>query len=170
MLKNKWGLFSFFILFGFALFIFKASNTPYKDQDMKPLLRKTIHLQADSLPHLSFHYDGEQVTSTKPYAFIEFILRKLGHVAEYAGFTLLVAFFLRQWRMKSGWLRIGNVLIPLLYALSDEWHQSFIPGRTGHLIDVYSFDLFGIILALIGVKCWRRRPMKKDRHLSLKKS
>ncbi|WKB35312.1 VanZ family protein [Terrilactibacillus sp. S3-3] len=34
------------------------------------------------------------------------------------------------------------------YAGLDEWHQTFIPGRTGHAIDVFTFDMAGILLAL----------------------
>lgn len=45
-------------------------------------------------------------------------------------------------------------LICLAWALSDEWHQTFVPGRTGRLRDV-GIDAVGSLLAL----AWRRRGL-----------
>lgn len=42
-------------------------------------------------------------------------------------------------------------LICLAWALSDEWHQTFVPGRTGRLRDV-AIDMVGSLAAL----AWRR--------------
>jgi VanZ family protein len=43
-------------------------------------------------------------------------------------------------------------VIALLYAFSDEWHQSFVPGREGALRDV-GIDALGVI----GVSLWFAR-------------
>ena len=34
-----------------------------------------------------------------------------------------------------------------IFALTDEWHQTFVPGRSGKLEDVY----FDVICALVGI-------------------
>ncbi len=48
------------------------------------------------------------------------------------------------------------LLITLLYAISDEWHQTFIPGRNGTLIDVL-IDFSGGVTALFIHYRWKRR-------------
>jgi VanZ family protein len=79
---------------------------------------------------------------------VDFITKKAGHVTEYS----VLAFLL--WRAISkerGWpvlLSLGSAFIlSLLYAVSDEFHQTFVPGRTGRLTDV-GFDALGALLAL----------------------
>jgi VanZ family protein len=46
-------------------------------------------------------------------------------------------------------------LIHFFYAISDEWHQSFVPNRSCELFDVLA-DLTGIALA-IGLYHWYMR-------------
>jgi len=53
------------------------------------------------------------------------------------------------WRASGG--RTGlALLMTVLYALSDEWHQHFVPGRHGQLFDV-GVDSVGALLALLFV-------------------
>jgi VanZ family protein len=81
--------------------------------------------------------------------FWEVLIRKLGHVTEY--FLLTLAW----WRALDGLL--GNVspgvvaaaaTVSILYAVSDEFHQTFVDGRNGTPVDVL-IDSVGIALA-----CW----------------
>ena len=49
----------------------------------------------------------------------------------------------------KGWKWVAFSLgCVLLYALSDEFHQSFVPGRNPRLIDV-SIDLLGAALGIV---------------------
>jgi VanZ family protein len=43
-----------------------------------------------------------------------------------------------------------------LYALSDEFHQSFVPGRTPDPLDLLC-DSFGAVVGLAAWRWWRRR-------------
>lgn len=69
---------------------------------------------------------------------------KLAHFAEYFFFGAL----LRRWftstdRYRVRWRALGMaIFIGTIYALSDEWHQSFVPGRDASLGDVL-FDALG---------------------------
>ena len=77
----------------------------------------------------------------------QFLLRKAGHVTEYA---ILAGLLLRGWASVSRdlWARTTLALFAaMLFALSDEFHQSFTASRTASLGDVL-FDCSG---ALIGV-------------------
>ena len=40
------------------------------------------------------------------------------------------------------------IVVALAYAVSDEWHQSFVPGRTATPVDV-AIDAIGIGLAAL---------------------
>jgi VanZ family protein len=71
-------------------------------------------------------------------------LRKLAHVAEYA---VLGALLVRA----TGQLRLAFAL-GLLYAVSDEVHQAFVPGRMGSPVDV-AVDAVGVAL---GIVLWQK--------------
>lgn len=70
----------------------------------------------------------------------DFLLKKTAHVIEYAILFLLL---LRALGKKHATLIF---IIAILYAFSDEFHQSFVPGRTSRLSDV-GFDTLGMIIA-----------------------
>lgn len=72
----------------------------------------------------------------------DFVLKKTAHIIEYGIFYFLLW---RAFRYEpKRWLLV--FLICILYALSDEFHQSFVPGRTSKLTDV-GFDTFGMLLS-----------------------
>jgi VanZ family protein len=73
----------------------------------------------------------------------EVIVRKLGHVTGYVLLTMLWGWALR------GIVRrpvLVAVCISLAYACTDEFHQTFVSGRTGTPVDV-AVDAIGIALA-----------------------
>lgn len=93
---------------------------------------------------------------------IEFPLRKLAHATEYAILGVLTSLFFFSWKRKRyglyGWLW------GILYAITDELHQSFVPGRSCQVTDVL-IDSLGclcgcmVIALLMSVL---RKPGKKD--------
>jgi len=87
--------------------------------------------------------------STKPTADIipetvpHFIFFKSLHILEYALLAILLFFaFLKD---------KPTVIFAYLYALSDEIHQTFVPGRSGRFKDTL-IDLLGIIIGLLILK------------------
>ncbi|MCL2789189.1 MAG: VanZ family protein [Desulfobulbus sp.] len=90
---------------------------------------------------------------------------KLFHCLAYAVLGLAFLFALSpQWRRQhpalAGW---ATVSFCLLYGITDEFHQSFIPGRFAGLDDVLA-DAAGGVLAVAGYWGWRRwRTIMKDR-------
>ena len=71
--------------------------------------------------------------------------RKLVHVACYCALTLLWFWALRPLLPPHSALLYAG-LIALLYAISDEFHQSFVEGRDGRPLDV-AIDLIGVLIA-----------------------
>ena len=83
-------------------------------------------------------------TSAETLATIQFFTRKLAHFTEYAILGLLAA---RAFRTSPRWFLISALLI-VVYALLDEYHQSFVPSRTASIFDSF-IDMAGGISALI---------------------
>jgi VanZ family protein len=73
----------------------------------------------------------------------DFILRKLAHLTVFAVLTILLfrAVRLHVARPTHAWLLA--MLIATLYACSDEWHQTVVPGREGTVRDVV-IDSLGV--------------------------
>ena len=78
----------------------------------------------------------------------DFVVRKIAHLVEYA---ILVIFLFFGFRAYCGQTRavLLALLIAVLYSVSDELHQSFVPTREGKSIDVIidaCGSLFGCVL------------------------
>lgn len=88
------------------------------------------------------------------------LIRKGAHVTEYFVFSLLLLHGIRagrkEWRLQ--WALIA-LLVAALYASSDEFHQTFVPGRHGSPWDVM-IDTAGATLAQVVAYLFsrRRRP------------
>ncbi|MBG9793588.1 integral membrane protein [Paenibacillus dendritiformis] len=147
--KRRLGLLWFILTVAWMAFIFMKSAEPYSVQDMKPALGSFIPEDRllGYLPRWEFLYDGSLVSWREPYHFVEFFIRKCGHVAEFALLTLLLILTLSARVRSKGVAAAWSGGIAVLYACSDEWHQTFVPGRTGHLADV-AVDSIGVALVL----------------------
>jgi VanZ family protein len=92
-------------------------------------------------------------TSAETLAVIHFITRKIAHFTEYAILGFLAA---RAFRtsprpfISQRWFLICLTLI-VVYALIDEYHQSFVPSRTASFFDSL-IDMAGGLTALIIVR------------------
>ena len=76
---------------------------------------------------------------------IDLIGRKIVHLATYLALTLAWFWALRPVTRPGTSLAIAAA-ISFLYAISDEYHQSFVEGRAGSPVDV-AIDSIGIVLA-----------------------
>lgn len=84
------------------------------------------------------------------YDFIFLLVRKLAHLLEYFILAILVYYLLYQFKVKKK--LILTIIICFLYALSDEFHQLFIIGREGRLIDVLIDTLGASLICLFKTK------------------
>lgn len=83
-------------------------------------------------------------------------VRKLGHFTEYLIFGLLLARALESdapWRPRHAVL---VVVLATLYAVTDELHQYFVPGRTAAVADVV-IDGTGALVGQLGIAARRLR-------------
>jgi VanZ family protein len=95
------------------------------------------------------------------------VIRKTGHFVGY--FTLSVLLF-RSWRAtfplpairwSMHWARISFFMTALVACL-DEWHQTYLPKRTGNLRDVLLDSTAAlvaqVVIFLSAVRAWTSEP------------
>ena len=109
---------------------------------------------ADQKPHLGEEMKNqiqkEVAEKEKIAENLNFPLRKVVHGIEYFLLSILVLISLSYTGIK-GYKAYGISFIScVIYSLLDEYHQTFILGRTGQLLDV-GIDSIGILLALVGI-------------------
>ena len=88
---------------------------------------------------------------------IHLAIRKAAHVGEY---LLLGLLLFRAYRGESPviWKRrwaVYTIITIILYAMSDEFHQSFVSSRTASINDV-GLDTVGGILSPVPLLLWAR--------------
>ena len=93
---------------------------------------------------------------------------KLYHFIEYGILSMLLTIALLNAPLKwlpTNWIWVAAALISILYGASDEWHQSFVPGRFATLSDFVS-DAVGSIAGVFGVYLYYRgKSEKRNTHL-----
>lgn len=78
------------------------------------------------------------------YSYLNHVVRKLAHFLLYLILGVLSVRALRKNGL-TGWKPlIMAVLICVLYAVTDELHQVFVPGRSGQISDVFIDSLGGL--------------------------
>lgn len=103
-----------------------------------------------------FTFSSINQISTSQVFVLDFIAKKIAHVSEYA-----ILFILIFRASRKRWIR--SFILTLTYAISDEFHQSFVPGRTAAFFDL-GFDLSGAnICAYIIWKLQQSLPKKRKK-------
>lgn len=75
----------------------------------------------------------------------DYFIKKGGHAIGY-GLLALSYLHMFKWDIKRYWLAW---FLTVLYSATDEFHQSFVPGRHAAITDVLVFDNLGAIIALL---------------------
>lgn len=91
-------------------------------------------------------------------------VRKIAHFSEYMTMGILLFVIWTPW-IKKGWKK--NLLVigwVFLSAALDEWHQTFVDGRSGNIFDVLldtSGGCFGLCLCLLCFRIYEGIRRKK---------
>lgn len=89
-----------------------------------------------------------------PIGWAETLQDVAGHFVAYGGLAGLLAWALSGSGVAHPWW--GSFALALLYALSDEFHQSFVPGRHPDVLDILT-DSAGAACMLLFLRHLRRR-------------
>lgn len=93
---------------------------------------------------LIFYLSSISNLRVEALGFWDLVLRKFAHAIEFAILCFLLT---RALKLRLSWKKsiIISVIISILYAISDEIHQYFVPGRIGSPWDVV-IDAWGVVL------------------------
>lgn len=86
---------------------------------------------------------------------IQFYVRKAAHMTEYFLLAVAISFPLYVYRIRGIWLFMLAGVFCVAFAGLDEYHQSFVSGRTPAIRDV-CIDSSGALIGIILVQlfCW----------------
>lgn len=128
-----------------AAVIFGTSCTVIRPQELFGWLQKYVLTEPESIRRFQLFWAGAWIFVVKGW-----------HVCEFA---ILMVLAVRAVDRILGCRTRNHVLWAglacLVFAASDEWHQTFVPGRGGLFTDV-AIDSLGILLA--GICMGRNRP------------
>lgn len=145
----------------FAIFNFSSQD----GQTSSGLSRKVARKIVDIFPYtknLSEKTKNKIVEKSQP------IIRKGAHFSIYMLVGIFIMSFISTYKLHLKYKFSISILVGLLYAISDEIHQGFTPGRTPSPIDV-GIDtcgvMFGIVLVLIAISVYKALTEKKNHEL-----
>jgi len=119
--------------------IFTASSDSHSYQRSSRFVEPLLHWLFPQMPQANIET-------------IHHLIRKCGHLTEYAILALLLWRALSQSKNLPAWSwpRVqGTMLLVCLYASTDEFHQSFVPTRTSLISDVFIDTAGGAIGLLV---------------------
>lgn len=147
-------LFSHLLLVVWMLVIFCFSAQP--GEDSADLSGKVSHIFMQVWNWI-FGLGWDEVKVLEMTAIWDYPIRKLVHMTEFGILSMLVFLVIQYYEQIDAGRKqymcawIGSVM----YAASDEFHQLFVPDRSGNLFDV-GVDACGVTIALTLIYMIRR--------------
>lgn len=95
---------------------------------------------------------------------LDYIVRKNAHAFMYMVLAILVSSMFFHFNKKGRGIIIYILFICLFYAVTDEFHQSFVPGRTSLVSDIlvdFGGALIGLTLFYLGYYKIYKRILNK---------
>ncbi len=104
-----------------------------------------------------FWFSSQPAEQLPVFSWADTIVKKSGHVIGYALLTLSYWYALGMAKNKRWFVW----LFVTLYALTDEYHQSFVAGRHSSIWDVLIFDNIGALLSLWLTSLYLNKKQKR---------
>lgn len=127
---------TFYIIFGFSSQDGEKSGS---------LSRRITEKIATLIPQIQKEneIEKENIMNT-----MESIIRKMAHFSIYTAVGLLLMALVSTYNIKEKNRLIISLTTGIIYATSDEIHQSFVPGRSPMITDIV-IDTMGVILGIL---------------------
>lgn len=127
---------TFYIIFGFS------SQDGEKSGSLSRRITEKIATLIPQIQEKS-KLEKENIMNT-----MESIIRKMAHFSIYTVVGLLLMALVSTYNIKEKNRLIISLTTGIIYATSDEIHQSFVPGRSPMITDVV-IDTMGVILGIL---------------------
>lgn len=145
-MAKKITLWAAVILWMTVIFAFSAQPAVQSDELSMGLAEKILQFieMIRAIPAFS-GIDGTALAGV--IAAANYYVRKTAHFTAYAILGVLLYNLMASYGMKRGKAVLLSAVVCLVYAITDEVHQLFVPGRAGQIRDVL-IDFSGSLSAL----------------------
>ena len=135
------------------------SNIPFSNKPIFKILPAFLVM-------LAIYLFSAHPSDNIPSSLLEMIVYKGGHVI---GYSLLA---LSYWRAMGFQQNVGWVawLLAVLYAITDEYHQTFVAGRHPTAFDVLIYDNLGALTSLWLADRFIKQKQPASRNLVVEKN
>lgn len=105
---------------------------------------------------LIFYFSSQPSLPHLPAGWLDLIVKKLAHATAYGILFLFWKNAFNRTKLHPDLILMLALILTLGYAISDEWHQTFVTGRHGQIFDV-GVDMVGAFVAAFSTKR-RKKP------------
>ncbi len=137
---KKYIAFTFLFLWLVIIFLFSCESATDSTKTSKSFTKQVI-LVVEKITKVDLGEVGKNKVIDKTFKMV----RKLAHFFEYFVLAVLLMFVFKYYFEVNIKLVLIVCSLGLLYSITDEFHQLFVPGRTGRVVDVL-VDFLGVIL------------------------
>ena len=151
MLINKKTILSIILVILWACLIFVMSSMKSNESNnkSKSTINKVVEATVETTNDLGI--TDKHPSENKMKQVIEKLngpLRKVAHASEFCILGILVYMCLKAFNIKKYKIILFSILLSFIYACTDEFHQSFVQGRTSQFTDVL-IDTAGAVIGVI---------------------
>ncbi len=118
----------------FMMYLIYTLSSQPGDQSL--LLSNKVNAWLLSLLNQKLHLGWTAAQLASYTLLMQHYIRKLAHMTEYFFLAAFISLPLYVYRLRGFRLVLFAAFLCTCFALLDEYHQSFVPGRTASLIDV----------------------------------
>lgn len=124
------------------IFFFSNNNSNESSYQSKGFIYNSIEIISKI-----FNVDTSKEQINNIIEIIEYPVRKCAHIFLYFVLAILVTSLLKCYNLNIKQIIFYSFMICLIYAIMDEIHQLFTPGRSGNINDLF-IDSLGIYLGV----------------------
>lgn len=134
------------------IFIMSGMDTNESNDKSKKVLNEIVEKTVETTDNIGI--TNKHPTQSKLNYVINklnYPFRKLAHASEYLILSLLLLNALKNSGLVGKKLFVISIVLCFIYASTDEYHQTFVNGRTGQFLDVI-VDTIGAIIGILFYK------------------
>ena len=144
MTGKRYKLVTLFVLMLWLMFIFYMSHQPAEESSA---ISDTVSYRAVAALDQICGWNLKQEQIEARAKKIHYPVRKAAHMTEYAILAILLLLHLSAYRISGKRRYALSAVLAVLYAATDEYHQTFVEGRYGSPADV-AIDCAGVFIGL----------------------
>ena len=128
------------VLFLLVIFILSSANATESNGLSKSLIKQSMVIYEKLF--------DKKINKELMIIKLNYPIRKIAHFTEYFILAILIFKLLFYVKKNINLIYFNTIMLCLLFATIDEFHQLFVANRTGRIVDIL-IDTFGSILAVL---------------------